>query len=187
MKKLLSSLLVIAAAGSSAWANAAPFTLTSPDFSSGKLLPDAAGGKPGNDPACHGQNISPILAWQNAPANTKSFALIIQDPQGKNGLGVTHLVAYGIPATTQRLERTALSNGKGFVGGLNSKGSEAYVGPCPPPTLDLHYYTFTLIATDLPTTALPAGLLREELLHRLEGHALASAGMVAGYQAKTAQ
>lgn len=127
------------------------------------------------------------MAWQNAPANTKSFALIIQDPQGKNGLGVTHLVAYGIPATTQRFERTALSNGKGFVGGLNSKGSKAYVGPCPPPTLDLHYYTFTLIATDLPTTALPAGLLREELLHRLEGHALASAGMVAGYQAKTAQ
>ncbi|MBT0725455.1 YbhB/YbcL family Raf kinase inhibitor-like protein [Rosenbergiella sp. S61] len=184
MKKLLSSLLVIAATGSSAWANAAPFTLTSPDFSSGKLLPAAAGGKPGNDPACHGQNISPLLEWQNAPANTKSYALIIQDPQGRNGLGVTHLVAYGLPATTQRLERTALSNGKGFVGGLNSKGSEAYVGPCPPPTLDLHYYTFTLIATDLPANALPAGLLREELLHRLEGHALASAGMVAGYQAK---
>ncbi|MBT0721622.1 YbhB/YbcL family Raf kinase inhibitor-like protein [Rosenbergiella collisarenosi] len=184
MNKLLSSLCLIAASVGSAAAFAAPFTLSSPDFTAGKLLPSAAGGKPGNDPACHGQNISPLLEWQNAPANTKSYALIIQDPQGKNGLGVTHLVAYGIPATTQRLERTALSNGKGFVGGLNSKGTEAYVGPCPPPTLDLHYYTFTLIATDLAPTALPAGLLREELLHRLEGHALAAAGTVAGYQAQ---
>jgi len=187
MKKLLTSLLFASAVGHTALASAAPFTLTSPDFSSGKLLPAAAGGKPGKDPACHGQNISPILAWQNAPANTKSFALIIQDPQGRNGLGVTHLVAYGIPATTQRFERTSLSNGKGFVGGLNSKGTEAYVGPCPPPTLDLHYYTFTLIATDLAPNELPRGLLREELLNRLEGHALAAAGMVAGYQPQASQ
>lgn len=183
MKKILLATLTMAVASFSTWANAAPFVLTSPDFTSGKLLPPAAGGRPDTDPACHGQNISPVLEWQNAPAKTKSFALIIHDDQGKNGLGVTHLVAYGIPATTHRLERTALSNGKGFVGGLNSKGSLAYVGPCPPVTLDLHNYTFTLIATDLAPDALPAGLLREELLNRLNGHALAAAGMVAGYQA----
>ncbi|MBT0728450.1 YbhB/YbcL family Raf kinase inhibitor-like protein [Rosenbergiella australiborealis] len=182
MSKLLSSVLFLATLGGVAVANAAPFTLTSPDFSSGKLLPPAAGGKPGSDPACHGKNISPLLEWQNPPANTKSYALLIQDPQGRKGLGVTHLIAYDIPGNVQRLERTALSNGKGFVGGLNSKGTLAYVGPCPPTTLDLHYYTFTLIATDLAANALPPGLLPEELFHRLEGHALASAGMVAAYQ-----
>lgn len=185
MKKIPLLAFALAINGISVWAAAAPaiFSLSSPDFTSGKLLPPSAGDKPAAGTSCHGKNISPLLEWQNAPANTQSFALLIQDPQGKNGLGVTHLVAYGIPATTQRLERTALSNGRGFVGGLNSKGTYSYAGSCPAPTFDLHFYNFTLIATDLPAKALPAGLTREELLTRLEGHALAAAGMVAGYQA----
>ena len=156
---------------------AEPFTLSSPDFTSGHLMPSAMGGNLPHIKSCHGQNISPPLSWENPPAATQSFALIIQDAEGRNGLGATHLVAYGIPATQHQFLRTALANGQGFTGGKNSFGKLAYNGPCPPANGDTHTYTFTLIATNLPADSLPEGLTQAELLQKLEGHALGAAGM----------
>lgn len=157
------------------------FALHSADFAANALMPERMGGNNANNPACRGENQSPALAWENPPADTRSFALIVHDAQGKNGLGVTHLVAYGIPATSRSLAAGALSQGNGFIGGKNSAGQERYAGPCPPQGVDTHYYTFTLIATDLAPDALPAGLTREALLERLQGHALRAAGLVGGY------
>lgn len=185
MKNLLPSLLLMSLTAGSALAAQEPiFTLQSPDFTSGHAMPPASGGNLPDVAACHGQNISPALTWKNAPAGTKSFALIIADAQGRNGLGVTHLLAYGIPGTSQRIERTALANGHGFVGGKNTFGREAYNGPCPPANGDTHFYTFTLIATDLPVNSLPAGLDSHALLSHLTGHALGSAGIVGTFHGK---
>ena len=185
MKKTLNSLLFaclgIAAAFTAA---AAPFTLTSSDFTSGHPMPPAMGGNLPHVKSCHGQNISPPLSWENPPAATQSFALIIQDAEGRNGLGTTHLLAYGIPATQHQFLRTALANGQGFIGGKNSFGKLAYDGPCPPVNSDTHTYTFTLIATNLPADSLPKGLTQAELLQKLEGHALGAAGMTGLYSGK---
>jgi len=49
-------------------------------------------------PNCVGENISPPLNWSNAPEGTKSFALLLLDPEGRPPAGVSHMVVYGIPA-----------------------------------------------------------------------------------------
>ncbi len=56
------------------------------------------GKRSGNNPNCVGENVSPQLSWVNPPAGTKSFALLMVDPEGRGGAGVNHWVAYGIPA-----------------------------------------------------------------------------------------
>lgn len=147
-------------------------------------MPSAMGGNLPHVKSCHGQNISPPLSWENPPAATQSFALIIQDAEGRNGLGATHLLAYGIPATQHQFLRTALANGHGFIGGKNSFDKLVYDGPCPPVNGDIHTYTFTLIATNLPADSLPEGLSQAELLQKLEGHALGAAGMTGLYSGK---
>ena len=81
------------------------FTLSSPAFSDDGMLPlkYAGGTLCGKD--SHGGNISPPLAWSNPPPGTKSFAVIMIDPDGRRGLGSVHWVAYGIPGRSNRLER----------------------------------------------------------------------------------
>ena len=119
---------------------------------------------------CPGENVSPPLAWSNPPANTKSFALIMQDPDGGNGLGATHWVAYGIPAAKRSFaEGEASKEAKGWVGGKNNIGHDHYFGPCGPSGHSLHHYIITTIATDLEPNALQPGLTKAELLKALEG------------------
>src|SRR5690349_8747115 len=76
-------------------AAAAPFSLTSSSFSDGGMLTrkNAA-----DDPMrmCGGQNVSPALAWSNAPAKTRSFVVFMLDPEGLLGQGVSHWVGYDI-------------------------------------------------------------------------------------------
>lgn len=158
---------------------AAPvFTLQSPDFQDGGMLEKAfAGNKPGNA-ACTGENVSPALKWSGAPAGTRSFALLITDPVGAKGLGVTHMVAYNIAASRSAFARGALTQGTGYTGGRNTPGTAHYYGPCPPAGSGMHHYNFVLIATDLPADQLPAGLTQDELVSKLKGHALAGATRV---------
>lgn len=185
MKNILAGVLLASLSTASAFAAQQPiFTLRSPDFTSGHAMPKASGGNLPNVAACKGQNISPALAWKDAPAGTKSFALIIADAQGRNGLGITHLLAYGIPGTASGMDRTALAEGRGFTGGKNSFGRDAYNGPCPPANADTHFYTFTLIATDMPANSLPAGLDTEALFDHLNGHTLGAAGIIGTFSGK---
>jgi hypothetical protein len=69
------------------------FTLASPSFEdNGKLAVKNAGNDKSN-PNCVGENVSPPLEWRNPPTGTKSFVLILVDPEGRAGLGVVHWVA----------------------------------------------------------------------------------------------
>ena len=161
----------------------AKFVVTSSALKNGGYLPKKYAG---NNPAsknCDGQGISFPLSWKNAPANTKSFAITMVDLAGRNGLGVIHWVAYGIPAS-----KTSLKEGEGsqpskdIVGGKNFPGTMAYYGPCPPFTDGPHPYTVLVIATDLAPDALQPGMTYSELLTALNGHALDSAPFVANYR-----
>jgi len=148
------------------------FTLSSPDL-------------PGNtftDPfvlngfGCTGQNLSPALAWANAPAGTRSFALQVHDPDAPTGSGLWHWAVYDIPADAISLARGA-GNGPaalpaGALAGSNdfldtgaTGGNGNYGGPCPPQGDTAHRYVFTLyalavdnveVAGGLPKTATPA-------------------------------
>lgn len=174
---LATALLALWAASADTASAAAVFTLQSADFTDNGLLAARYAGNSANNPNCTGQNNSPALHWENAPPGTRSFALIMHDPEGANGLGVTHLVAYNIPASARDFSGNALRDGNGYTGGKNSPGNLRYHGPCPPPGSGLHHYTFTLIATDLPPN-LPPGLTREGLFRQLKGRALGAAGLI---------
>jgi Raf kinase inhibitor-like YbhB/YbcL family protein len=162
-------------------ASAAPFNVTSTSWKDNDPIPAKyAGAHPGRE--CGGQNVSPQLSWSDAPEKTKSFAIVMFDPEGGNGLGSIHWVAYGIPATkTSFAEGEASNPPKDYVGGKNNVGTDHYFGPCGPAEHALHHYIITVIATDLATDALKPGLTREELLTQLKGHALAPGSLVGRY------
>jgi len=158
---------------------AEPFSLTSSSFKDGTMLATKNAGNIKTNPNCIGENVSPPLAWSNVPAGTKSFALLMFDPEGRGGLGVSHWVAYGIPASTTAFAEGALSAlSDKYVAGKGTAGLGHYLGPCTPPGTGMHHYTFTLIATDLEPGDLPAGLTREELFAKLTGHSKGAAGLV---------
>ena len=79
-------------------ANAEPFLVTSTSFKDGQILDKKHAGNLPNNPNCIGSNISPQLAWTNVPDGTKSFAIMVVDPEGRAPAGVAHWIAYGIPA-----------------------------------------------------------------------------------------
>ncbi len=160
---------------------AEPFTLTSSAFADGAMVPAKyAGALPGT--SCGGENVSPPLAWSNAPAGTKSFAIVMYDPDGGRGAGSNHWVAYDIPAAkTSLAEGEASTPPKSWVGGKNSRGINYYFGPCGPAGDSPHHYVITLIALGLEPGQLPPGLTREELLQKLRGHALGPATIVGKY------
>lgn len=86
------------------------------------------------NPNCVGQNVSPQLSWSGAPADTKSFALTMVDPEGRGGLGVFHWVSYGIPANVTSFAEGEVSKPTDkYVGGKSTQGVGFYSGPCPPP------------------------------------------------------
>ena len=150
---------------------AEPFTLESSAFKDGGRLQVKNAGNIKQNPNCVGDNVSPPLAWKNAPDGTKSYAILMRDLAGQNGLGVLHWIAYGIPASVTGLaEGEAGKPSDKLVGGQNAPKTGLYFGPCTPPNTTDHHYVITLIATDLDPKALKAGLTIEELMSALKGH-----------------
>jgi Raf kinase inhibitor-like YbhB/YbcL family protein len=84
---------------------------------------------------CEGQNISPALSWTDAPKETKSFVLILHDPDAPKKDGFTHWVVYNIPPSvnliTENVPHNASIQGLGLQG-RNDSGKVGYMGPCPP-------------------------------------------------------
>ena len=131
---------------------------------------------------CEGEDLAPPLAWSDAPASTKSFALVVDDPDAPDPAApkVTwvHWVVYDIPASTRTLpEGGALP--KGAQTGLNDWKRRDWGGPCPP--IGRHRYFFKLYALDaaLPGLRSPT---KAELERALRGHVLAQAELVGTYQ-----
>jgi Raf kinase inhibitor-like YbhB/YbcL family protein len=159
-------------------AASAPFMVTSSSFADGGMLSNK---NAADDPMrmCGGQNVSPALAWSNAPAKTKSYAIFMFDPDGRLGEGVSHWVAYGIPANvTSFAEGEIAKESKKFIGGKGTRDNALYVGPCPPVGDTPHHYVFTVVASDLEPGALKPGMTREQLYAALSGHAVVGASIV---------
>jgi Raf kinase inhibitor-like YbhB/YbcL family protein len=163
------------------------FTLTSSAIQdNGTLAIKNACSDKQRSPNCVGENLSPPLAWSNVPDGTKSFALLLFDPEGRAPAGVSHMVVYGIPADVTGFAEGELSKPSDkFVGGKNLMGVGICFGPGTPPNTDWHHYTFTLVATDLDPKALEPGMTRDELAKALEGHVKGSAGLVTRFRHPT--
>ena len=154
------------------------FTISSSSFKDGERLATKMAGNNKQNPNCVGENVSPALSWSNPPAGTKSYALIMYDPEGRGGQGVVHWVAYGIPVSvTGFAEGETSAQTNKYVGGKSTMGLAHYFGPCTPAGAP-HHYTFTLIATDLEPTALQGGMTRDELMKALDGHAKGATGII---------
>jgi Raf kinase inhibitor-like YbhB/YbcL family protein len=150
------------------------FQVTSPAFVEGAVLAPSvlATVKAGDGTPCGGQNILPALTWRNAPADTKSFALLVIDPDGALGLGASHLVAYDIaPTVTSLPEGVTEKPNPPLTFGTNIAGERAFRGFCPPRPSSFHHYVFQIFALDLPPT-FPPGLTRVEFLAAIDKHIL---------------
>jgi len=120
--------------------------------------------------SCQGEDMSPHLKWDNVPGNTKSFALICDDPDAPMGTWV-HWVAYNIPQKINSLNEdfpVEEKMGNGITQGYNDFGNIGYGGPCPP-SGKAHRYFFKLYALDAKLN-LPAGLTKKQLLEKIRSH-----------------
>jgi Raf kinase inhibitor-like YbhB/YbcL family protein len=169
---------------SASTASAQVFTLTSTTFKDGQLMPRKVANNTSTNANCVGENVSPQLSWANPPEGTRSFAILMEDPEGRGGAGVHHWVAYGIPPTVTGFAEGELGKlSDKYVGGRSTQGVGYYSGPCTPPGPP-HHYTFILIATDLDPKELAPGLTREEFLAKLVppapamSHAKGTTGLV---------
>jgi Raf kinase inhibitor-like YbhB/YbcL family protein len=180
--------LLAASAIGLAWAASAiaadPFTLTSTTFKDGQLMPRKVANSTPTNPNCVGENVSPQLSWTGVPEGTKSFAILMEDPEGRGGTGVHHWVAYGIPLSVTSFAEGEISKPSDkYVGGKSTQGVGNYSGPCTPPGSP-HHYTFVVVATDFDPKELPPGLTREEFLAKMippapaGSHAKGTAGLV---------
>ncbi len=131
---------------------------------------------------CQGENVSPPLQWSGVPAESKSLALIVDDPTPREPFA--HWVLYNIPVGLDHLEENFSpggSNQKGGVHGRNDFGEARYGGPCPPPG-PAHRYVFRLFALDVNLDMTP-GANRAQLFDAMQGHILAQTELVGTYAA----
>src|SRR2546427_691416 len=129
---------------------------------------------------CDGADVSPPLSFTGAPAGTKSFALIADDPDAPMGTWV-HWVAWNIPAGTRSLEEGVPKKETlpdGVRQGSNDFRRVGYGGPCPPS--GTHRYFFRLYALDV-TPNLPSTATRQDLEKAMQGHILGQADLMGKY------
>lgn len=144
------------------------FSLSSAAFQQESLIPPQY--------TCDGVDISPQLAWTDAPKNTQSFALIFDDPDAPMGNWV-HWVLFNIPAHITELSEDAKIPA-GAKDGLNSWGRLGYGGPCPPDRI--HRYYFKLYALDT-VLDIPERSKKEDVEKAMNGHILAKAELMGRY------
>jgi|SRR5215813_11003384 len=151
--------------------------LASLDFSSGGPIPIRF--------TCEGDNVSPEFSWKEAPAGTKSFALILHDPDAPRPGGFTHWVLYNIPAEKGALDPNLPKReevpGTGTQG-RNDGGKIGYMGPCPPS--GTHRYYARLFALDTELNLAP-GATKDQLSQAMEGHVLDRAELMGTYRKKS--
>jgi hypothetical protein len=152
-------------------------TISSPSFTHQGEIPTKF--------TCEGEDLSPALAWSGAPAGTRSFALIVDDPDAPDPKAPktvwVHWVLYNLPASTTGLPEAVGDSDlpAGTLQGLNDWKRTGWGGPCPP--IGRHRYFHKLYALDaeLPDLGTPD---KARLERAMEGHVLARAELMGTYQ-----
>lgn len=157
------------------------FSLTSPAFRNGERIP--------SEYTADGANFSPPLQWSDPPQGTRSFALVVEDPDAPSGT-FRHWGLYNIMG-----ERTLLPEGLGAAGkakseamksealgeGINDFGEPHYHGPAPPKGHGTHHYHFKLAALDVETLSQAPKLAAADIWKAAEKHMLGQAELVGTY------
>lgn len=161
------------------------FTVTSADVSDGAPL--------GNDQVsgvfgAGGKDVSPQLSWSGFPAETKSFAVTVYDPDAPTASGFWHWAVADIPASVTELPSGAGSEGgtlpTGAVMLRNDGGFAGYVGAAPPAGHGPHRYFIVVHAVDVESLGVPPEATPAFLGFNLFSHTLARATLVGTYEQK---
>jgi hypothetical protein len=139
-----------------------------------------AGGTIPRDLTCDGANRSPALSWSGAPVGTRSFALIVDDPDAPAGTW-NHWLIWNIPGSASGLKEAAPLDSQ-IRSGMNDFGKCRYDGPCPPKGHAPHRYFFRLFATDVEDLGLSAGARRAKLDKALASHILDAVEYMGRYE-----
>ena len=147
-------------------------TVSSPSFAQRGEIPETY--------TCQGDDRAPALNWTGVPAETKSLAVIVDDPDAPGGTW-THWVLYDLPPTTAGLPEgtTAASLPPGTREGKNDWKRTGYGGPCPPSGRHRYFYKVFALDSVLPDLHEPS---RQALERAMVGHVLAHAELVGTYQ-----
>lgn len=154
-----------------------PLVLSSPAFSHGGEIPRKY--------TCEGRDVSPPLAWSGAPDGTKSFALVVDDPDAPDPraprMTWVHWVLYNLPSTITELPEGVMLEAlpTGTKEGQNDWKRTGYGGPCPPRGRHRYFHKLYALDTVLPDLRTP---IRSQLEQAMEGHVLAHAELLGTYQ-----
>lgn len=146
-----------------------PMKITSPAFETSAGIPAKY--------TCDGENINPPLKVSDVPAEAKSLALILDDPDAPVAGGFVHWVVFNLDPTTKDIEENSLP--ASGIEGTNSAEKTGYVSPCPPS--GTHRYFFKLFALD-SSLSLDSSAKREDVLQAMAGHILTQAELIGLYK-----
>jgi hypothetical protein len=177
---IMASVLTIASTASFAKG----FELSSPDLTNGEPIAEKFAL---NDFGCKGENVSPALNWKNAPMGTKSFAVVVHDPDAKTGVGgFRHWIVVDIPASA-----TGIAQGAGKIGAdtladggkqiTTDFGTSGWGGPCPPAGDAPHHYQFSVYALKVDKLEIPANASAGLAGFMVNMNAIGKAGFISTY------
>jgi len=136
---------------------------------------------------CSGKNISPSLAWKDAPKGTKSFAITMYDPDAPTGSGWWHWLVFNIPKTATSIANNASALKalpKGSVESVTNYGVSGFGGACPPKGDEAHRYIITLYALDVDNLDLDSSVNPAIVGYNLNAHAIQKSSIISYYGRK---
>ena len=135
------------------------------------------GGKIPSEYTCEGKSVAPPLSWSSVPANTKSIAVLVEDPDAPGGT-FDHFVAFNLPPDRKSLPTEAVRSiapGSALMTARNSSGTIGFAPICPPS--GQHHYKFEVVALDAMLD-LPPGSDAQSVRAAMQGHVLARGELV---------
>lgn len=163
--------LALAGTSLAACAQKPAFTVSTPDAQDGRF----AHAQVYNAYGCTGGNVSPGVTWTGAPAQAKSYAVVMFDPDANTGRGFYHWLVINIPGSERELHTGAGAAGplpEGMAQTNNDFGFPAYGGPCPPPGED-HHYVITVYALNESHLDIAATTAPSDVVAQLKAHEIA--------------
>jgi len=150
------------------------FMLKSSAFADGQPLPAEF--------TCDGAGQSPPLEWSEPPSGTKSFALVVDDPDAPSGI-FRHWGAFNIPPVARNLAPGAGNQDEGLMAqARNDFGKPGYGGACPPKGHGAHHYRFKLMALDVDKLDVGNGASIEDVEAAAEKHLAGRAELTGTYE-----
>ena len=128
-----------------------------------------------------GDNVSPPLEWRDPPPETKSFALVVEDPDVPKST-FRHWAVYDMPPNAIDLPEHVDHGARQFREGMNDFGSMAYDGPQPPAGHGVHHYHFRLAALDVEKLDVPRKATAQDVLRAMRKHTLGEAELIGTFE-----